>query len=115
MSTKTCPFKVGDVVGYKSCLEDPEFTHVGRVYDVWIDGIPSDRRPLIKIEGKAGVIDPDHCTKIPRRADPPQRLVDALAALSGPEETLLGINPGPEETELQEAWAEYRAMEAVQP
>lgn len=115
MNPKTCAFKVGDVVGYKSLLEDAEFANVGRVYDVWLDGIPSCPRPMIKIEGKAGVVDPRHCTKIPLRRDPPQRLVDALAALSDPDDRLQGIAPGPEATELQDAWDEYSSMEDARP
>lgn len=64
MTARPFPFEVGDLVGYKSCIDDPEFQHVGRVYEIWATGIPSDRRPLLKIQGKAGVIDPDHCTKL---------------------------------------------------
>ncbi len=59
-------FKMGDLVGYKSLLTDAEFLVVGKVREVLPDGIPSHPKPLIMIEGKAGVIDPRHCTLIPK-------------------------------------------------
>lgn len=106
MPMKACPFKEGDLVGYKSCLEDPEFSHVGRVREVYLDGIPSHRCPMIKLEGKAGVLDIDHCTKIPIVASPNKRLMDALGALAIPEGNFDWLPPGPERDELNAAYAE---------
>ena len=58
-------FAVGDRVGYLSVLGDSEFQHVGEVYELWPDGIPSCREPMLKSEGKAGVVLAEHCVKIP--------------------------------------------------
>ena len=115
MSNNTCPFKEGDLVGYKSCLEDPEFSHVGRVREVYLDGIPSHRRPMIKIEGKAGVLDTDHCTKIPADAQPGKRLMDALGALAIPETNFDWLPAGPERDELNAAYKEALAVEVKTP
>lgn len=112
---KGCPFKVGDLVGYKVQLGDPDFSVVGHVYEVWDQGIPSNPRPLIKIEGKAGVIDPGHCTRLPKLKFPSHRLLDALGALCNPDDQIIGINPGPEADELQAAYDEWRADEAKIP
>lgn len=58
-------FKEGDLVGYKSVLEDSEFQHVGKVRSVHPNGIPSCREPMVMLEGKAGVVLASHCTRIP--------------------------------------------------
>lgn len=56
--------KEGDEVGYRSSLKDTEYSHTGKVHTVLPDGIPSCRRPLVMIEGKAGVVLESHCQKI---------------------------------------------------
>lgn len=53
--------KVGDKVGYVSVIGDQTFQHVGEVYDVWENGIPSCPEPMVKIEGKAGCVLMSHC------------------------------------------------------
>jgi len=58
-------FKIGDKVGYVSVLGDFEFQHTGNIYDIWVDGIPSCREPMVKIEGKAGCVLATHCVKLP--------------------------------------------------
>ena len=58
-------FKIGDKVGYVSVLGDSEFQHVGKVYDIWEEGIPSCREPMLKIEGKSGCVLATHCIHLP--------------------------------------------------
>jgi hypothetical protein len=53
--------KVGDTVEYRSFKTDEKPSHVGVVYDVQPDGIPSCRMPMVKIEGKAGYVLASHC------------------------------------------------------
>jgi len=57
-------FGIGDAVGYKSVKTDAAFQHVGKVYDVWPDGIPSCGEPMLKIEGKSGCVLASHCVLI---------------------------------------------------
>ena len=57
-------FKVGDLVGYKSMLEDQHFQHQGKVHTVLNEGIPSLPEPVVWIEGKAGCVLASHCTLI---------------------------------------------------
>jgi hypothetical protein len=58
-------FKVGDRVGYLSVLGDSKFQHVGKVRSVHPDGIPSCPKPMVMIEGKAGVVLASHCVALP--------------------------------------------------
>jgi len=57
-------FNIGDTVGYKSYLDAPEFTAVGKVREIWPDGIPSCREPMLLIDGKAGCVLQSHCTRL---------------------------------------------------
>lgn len=54
--------KIGDFVGYRSSMQDKDFQHKGEVRSVHPDGIPSCKRPLVMLKGKAGVVLADHCT-----------------------------------------------------
>ncbi len=54
----------GDRVGYRTILDEPAFDLVGKVIAVYPDGIPSCRRPMVKIEGKSGVVLESHCTEV---------------------------------------------------
>lgn len=56
--------KEGDLVGYVSVVGDKTFQHCGRVRELWPEGIPSVREPMLKIEGKAGVVLESHCQPI---------------------------------------------------
>ena len=56
--------QIGDRVGYKSVLGDREFQHVGLVREVIPGGIPSCPKPMVMLEGKAGVVLVSHCTII---------------------------------------------------
>ena len=53
--------KIGDLVGYFSVIGDEDFQHVGKIYDIWENGIPSNPERMVKIEGKAGVVCASHC------------------------------------------------------
>lgn len=57
-------FQIGDLAGYKSILTQAEFSHVGKVRDIWPDGIPSCREPMLLLEGKAGCLLASHCTRL---------------------------------------------------
>lgn len=54
-------FRVGDRVAYYSVIGDKEPMHVGVVHTVLPDGIPSCEKPMVMIEGKAGVVLASHC------------------------------------------------------
>ena len=64
MASDTGPIAVGDLVGYVSVIGDKTYQHIGKVYELWPEGIPSCREPMLKIEGKAGVVLVSHCTKL---------------------------------------------------
>lgn len=57
-------FSVGDKVGYRSLIGDQHFQHIGEVYDIWENGIPSCPQPMLKIEGKSGCVLQSHCVLI---------------------------------------------------
>ena len=57
----------GDTVGYREVLDQPEFDLISRVLVVYPDGIPSCPEPLVKIEGKAGVVLERHCTTLEKK------------------------------------------------
>lgn len=59
-------FQEKDLVGYKSVKTDAEFQHQGIVIEVYPDGIPSSKEPMLKIEGKSGVVLASHCTLLKR-------------------------------------------------
>jgi len=64
--------KVGQLVGYKSVLTDQEFSHVAKVDGAYPHGISSCRKPLVTLEGKAGVVLWAHCTVLDGLVDGPQ-------------------------------------------
>ena len=56
--------KEGDLVGYRSVSGDKDFQHIGHVRSVHPDGIPSCHKPMVVLEGKAGVVLESHCELI---------------------------------------------------
>ncbi len=64
--TSVAGFTINDEVGYKSVKDDAEFQHQGLVIEVYPDGIPSCKEPMLKIAGKSGVVLASHCTLLKR-------------------------------------------------
>jgi hypothetical protein len=55
--------QVGDTVRYFPVKDRPEFSeHVVR--EVFLNGMPSHRFPLLKLDGKAGVVEASHCKAV---------------------------------------------------
>jgi len=69
---RTSDPKVGQRVGYKSVLADQDFSHVAKVDAVYPDGIPSCRKRMVTLAGKAGVVLWAHCTPLEGLVDGPQ-------------------------------------------
>ena len=57
---KNSTFKVGDTVRYYPVIGGKEST-VRVVTDVYPNGIPSCREPMVNLEGMAGVLLASHC------------------------------------------------------
>ena len=68
--------KIGDKVGYVSVIGDQKFQHVGKVYDIWENGIPSCKEPMVKIEGKAGCVLMSHCIILEEPSSVPARATE---------------------------------------
>ena len=63
-------FKIGDSVRYFPVMRDrTEFLDT-TVHDVFPEGIPSLRVPLLMLEGKSGVIMAAHCEKLLPPSEP---------------------------------------------
>lgn len=52
--------KVGDYVKYFFSKEDKKF-EVRKVRSLHPEGIPSNRYPMVMLDGRSGVIDQSHC------------------------------------------------------
>jgi len=64
--TSAAGFTINDEVGYKSMKDDADFQHKGLVIEVYPEGIPSSKEPMLKIAGKSGVVLASHCTLLKR-------------------------------------------------
>lgn len=54
---------VGDLVQYRSVRHQAAYTeHI--VEDVYPEGIPSCREPMVKLKGKSGVVLASHCVRV---------------------------------------------------
>ena len=83
--------KIGQNVGYLSVHGDNEFQHVGRVVEVHPDGIPSCQEPMVKLEGKAGVVLWSHCIRL---KDANEGLLSALRKAEVEISALYDVAPG---------------------
>lgn len=54
-------FVIGDKVGYLRCRSDRSYAHEGMVLAVYPNGITSHGHPMVKIEGKSGLVAASHC------------------------------------------------------
>ncbi len=58
-------FKVGDQVEYRSVKDGPGVLR--KIRSVVPNGIPSCNRPMVMLEGVAGVVLESHCFTVPKR------------------------------------------------